>query len=960
MSSKSDFQKASGRILDWTSAVRFQESDRMPSSSTISPSLYALHLPERIKISRMTLGLLSFSFMPPPSDSEGKHEKNSTKQDEDVADSTTNEEGSTQPVANLLSDVTIPFLQQLLARKEAVDFFNDRHSYSLQYRWQNLLRDIYHFDGTYEEGTVDAEKSIIRVISDLAALLLLPLSTTQMSKTGHWALLGCVFSRERETKADLLIGVKPNTAILATDYTDSSQYPPIFPLLESKYPDLSPAYMGILQNLENKNTLIGEPMLYLTLLLLMHLNIVIWPEADCAGCEVFAESHRVMKRKKRAVVPPDSVHSFGMDKVEDTEAGLDRIQEEIKRVVGIIPRGNWHLKLDPQPTSPVNEPATEKKKKSRPHGGTFYNTVYPEMEKLLKTKFFAQLEPKIKLEKVMKWVLTARNELVQAFSQMTRHDLTFGALTSYNTCFLLQRFRHNGCLTLSPLLEPTQEGYVILRAAWLVAAFHDAIARQAEYPTKFVDPYQAVKVHTTIQPQEPIANKDNNNVHVATASNKDDDNIQDLDNVPTPPDQSRDEGDTNDNFDGDTEFEKESDDDEYKPKKSSKVKKRKKKVSIRHLPSPPRGGAGTGGAPGSQASTSGSDWYKRTTRSSSKRSSDGGSKSQSKRSRQHKNIKILADEIHLGFYCKAPLLHSSKFSKFLRVINLSDGSVLKPKTLRHPVIRTHRKSSTHESFSSTASESSSTGSSSLWSSTGSIASSSFTAPLSSHSSVPEVKATSGPSSLSLEPGTITSHLDILPHLIGPETEGVLRSAPIVVRHAGTILEKQISESATHIVWSGDLIMEGLDFEVDPVRIAVKLADWDRENEGDVSEGGKAILEEANIYQHLAEKDPAFNLTPRYYGTYNGSGAIALLLSYEGEKLLSFDVLDNKRKYQLLKKAEKLHLFGIVHGNLSPENVLVNGDNICLIGFRVSKLGHECPGSGACGELLQLGKDLFAV
>ncbi|KAJ3911574.1 hypothetical protein F5877DRAFT_73077 [Lentinula edodes] len=242
--------------------------------------------------------------------------------------------------------------------------------------------------------------------------------------------------------------------------------------------------------------------------------------------------------------------------------------------------------------------------------------------------------------------------------------------------------------------------------------------------------------------------------------------------------------------------------------------------------------------PGSQASMSASDWYKCTTRSSSKRSSDGGSKSQFKWGHQHKNIKISADEIHLGFYCKAPLLHSSKFSKFLRVINLSDRSVLKPKTLRHPGICTYWKSSTHESFSHIISESSSTGNSFLWSSTGSVASSSFTAPLSSsHSSVPEVKATSGPSSLSLEPGTITSHFDILPHLIGSETKGVLRSAPIVVRHAGTILEKQISESATHIVWSGDLIMEGLDFEVDLVYIAVKLANWDWEIEGNVSEGG---------------------------------------------------------------------------------------------------------------------------
>ncbi|KAJ4491413.1 hypothetical protein C8J55DRAFT_486377 [Lentinula edodes] len=445
--------------------------------------------------------------------------------------------------------------------------------------------------------------------------------------------------------------------------------------------------------------------------------------------------------------------------------------------------------------------------------------------------------------------------------------------------------------------------------------------------THMFDPYQAVKVHTTIQPQEPIANKDNNSIHVPTAFNKDDDNIQDLDNIPTPPDQSHDEGDTNDNFDGDTEFENESDDDEYKPKKSSKMKKRKKKVEEQVL------AARLGHRPVHLAVI--------------------GTSAQPDLVTKDLQMVVPNHNSNGAVSIRISRFQLIKFSKFLRVINLSDGSVLKPKTLRHPVIRTHWKLSTHKSFSSTTSESSNTGSSSLWSSTGSIASSSFTAPLSSHSSVPEVKATSGPSSLSLEPGTITSHLDILPHLISPETEGVLRSAPIVVRHAGTILEKQISRSATHIVWSGDLIMEGLDFEVNPVCIAVKLADWDREIEGDVSEGGKAILEKANIYQHLAEKDPAFNLTPRYYGTYNGSGAIALLLSYEGEKLLSFDVLDNKRKYQLLKKAEKLHLFGIVHGNLSPENVLVNG-------FHVSKLGHECPGSGACSELLQLEKDLFAV
>ncbi|KAJ3800752.1 hypothetical protein GGU11DRAFT_771926 [Lentinula aff. detonsa] len=59
--------------------------------------------------------------------------------------------------------------------------------------------------------------------------------------------------------------------------------------------------------------------------------------------------------------------------------------------------------------------------------------------------------------------------------------------------------------------------------------------------------------------------------------------------------------------------------------------------------------------------------------------------------------------------------------------------------------------------------------------------------------------------------------------------------------------------------------------------------------------------------------------------------------------------------------QKLHELGIEHRDISPRNILMDQDeNLRIIDFHISKLGHKCPGPVACGELKQLAEDLKMV
>ncbi|KAJ3996047.1 hypothetical protein F5050DRAFT_1895307 [Lentinula boryana] len=193
------------------------------------------------------------------------------------------------------------------------------------------------------------------------------------------------------------------------------------------------------------------------------------------------------------------------------------------------------------------------------------------------------------------------------------------------------------------------------------------------------------------------------------------------------------------------------------------------------------------------------------------------------------------------------------------------------------------------------------------------------------------------------------------------------SAPesIVVDRAGIILHELIARSQSdYIIWRGILILEGLDFTADHLPIVVKLADWERDrvSQSGISAAGRVLLAEAKIYEYLANVAPQSEITPHYYGTFNDSGSIALIIDNGGDRLPSNSLakLDDNEKHKLFEKAKQLHRLGIYHYDLSERNIIMDEDrNLRIIDFHHAKLNHYCSwtGFGGCDELKQFADDL---
>ncbi|KAJ3740189.1 hypothetical protein DFH05DRAFT_1559922 [Lentinula detonsa] len=903
------------KLLEWTQVPKLSfSSDHTLSTSTRPPSLYVYHVPEDLKARRILFGDFH--------------------------------QGSDEDPKSL--DAGSQFFQQLFDREELLALLRHDGNFSnyLQNRWNDTLRfDVAQIAAIDEEGVCDAEKRVAKVVFDLAALTLLDLSTDQIRHIGKWALLVTRPSRETDVKADLLLGLQEKTMITGFDVQNTSKHDPIMPLVQ----DLDFDYMKHLVSIECKNLLLGNPMAYLTLLLLTRLLNddaipMLWPKPDCQNCAKFAESHRVQDGASLVIIPSDSLDPSGLDALE-----IDDLDEEIQRV----------LQLLPQDSAPDHDETARR----NPTGGPFYNEVYGPMKDLLRK---TELE-NLRLETVMKWVTPIRNIVLQGFSQMIRHDLTFGIVSSHNTSFLMQRLREPfGTLIISPLHQPTMENYIVQRVMWFVAAWRDAIERKSLNSQRWTDPYKGVKYSSNDPAPEPI-------------DHGSDDSIRDPDYHPGR--QSHVQQDTEDN--------------DAEPRRSKRKTGRKQTQRPgwndgghpRHPP--PDGGNGRGGGSGGAGSAGGagnSHSGAHGESSHNKRyanAEDSSSRSGAKRGRHHADINVQADEIHLAFNCIQPLLQSSAFSHYFRVTNLSKGTtdfpipydrsksfITPPRRILAaaiasrnegdpdlPIVDTsQRRSSVASTASGTSTLSSNAADSSFWSSPKSATSSAYTAPPSSTPSSPS-GAQKG-----VAPGITMAHPNIAA-ISTPADPQMHVDLSVVVRHGGTILDTKISQSAIGIVWGGNMILEGLSFAVDPIRVVVKLADWDSEMEASISEHGKAILEEAKIYEYLAEIAPKSDIIPHYYGVFNGAGSIALVLSDEGERLPrgAFEALDDDKKRKLFAMTQKLHELGIEHRDISPRNILMDQDeNLRIIDFHISKLGHKCPGPIACGELKQLAEDLKLV
>ncbi|KAF8828683.1 hypothetical protein HHX47_DHR3000156 [Lentinula edodes] len=204
----------------------------------------------------------------------------------------------------------------------------------------------------------------------------------------------------------------------------------------------------------------------------------------------------------------------------------------------------------------------------------------------------------------------------------------------------------------------------------------------------------------------------------------------------------------------------------------------------------------------------------------------------------------------------------------------------------------------------------------------------------------------------------------------------------IVDHAGVILDTKVHQSTKGIVWGGKMYLEGLKPAPKPVHVVVKLADWERDSEapeGSQTPYGKSLCYEAKIYHHLVGS----NIGPHFYGVFNNSGSIALVLEYKGKRLPDFGTLTDdryfhscmmgsgifsdiavfsfSRKQMLFNQACNLHSLGVKHKYLAPRNVLVNKEgDLTIVDFHRSKLGHKCKGSRRCSELRDFAEHLQIV
>lgn len=65
-----------------------------------------------------------------------------------------------------------------------------------------------------------------------------------------------------------------------------------------------------------------------------------------------------------------------------------------------------------------------------------------------------------------------------------------------------------------------------------------------------------------------------------------------------------------------------------------------------------------------------------------------------------------------------------------------------------------------------------------------------------------------------------------------------------------------------------------------------------------------------------------------------------------------------RRTTIFAKAVALHQAGVIHNDLRPENIVVDGKGVPrLIDFDVSHSGHVCLGPDQCGELETFKKNL---
>ncbi|KAJ3761272.1 hypothetical protein EV360DRAFT_80386 [Lentinula raphanica] len=440
----------------WTRTRKITPSrDHTNSTSTRVPSLYNQHVPQALQPKKILLG--RFRYSP----------------------------ASAQDC----------YFSQLLKRPNVLDSVSGKVRDYLEARWSILLEQIEILKVRSEKEIVDAEKSVARIVYDLAAFAILDLSKDQVETTGSWTAFG-TDSNNDETKAGSFLGLSSKQIVIRRDSRNDPRQA-IWPLLEH----LNMDFMQYLLAEECQNLHLGGPMGYLALLLLSLLTqsdvpIQLWPNADCSECSGFAESHKVKRGSLKVNVSSDS-NKNDILTTSPLESYAHDFNAEVARVLRLISDERGGSKLDVDATAKATTP------------GDFCTQVREPILEILQSSLandqviLNQLGGIDRLlNAVMARVNDMRNIFVQICSQLVRYNLTFGLISSYNHSCLLQRHRETAEIVLSPLQQASDTGYILQRALYFIDAYHDGLARSqiGESP---VDSYRGAKSNSD-QTAEPI------------------------------------------------------------------------------------------------------------------------------------------------------------------------------------------------------------------------------------------------------------------------------------------------------------------------------------------------------------------------------------------------------------------------------------------------------------------------
>ncbi|KAJ7481466.1 kinase-like domain-containing protein [Mycena latifolia] len=113
---------------------------------------------------------------------------------------------------------------------------------------------------------------------------------------------------------------------------------------------------------------------------------------------------------------------------------------------------------------------------------------------------------------------------------------------------------------------------------------------------------------------------------------------------------------------------------------------------------------------------------------------------------------------------------------------------------------------------------------------------------------------------------------------------------------------------------------------------------------------RMLLHEATIYRQLQHLQG--RAIPHVFGVFACRAFTVLVLAHRGARIAQMSELSNSQRLSLYEVLKLVHRWGVVHGDLRADNIVVADDGVpSLIDFSHARK-HQCLGASLCEELCE--------